>query len=213
MELLMDKCKKERIQIASLRAGLTGIAGGALWFASAWLATHYGLNLELEGQAGISLVGMLATWFATKPMFSFTAECVAMQEATSPRSKTNTAASTQQKAAAPAKVKADKPTATPEPITLSTGKLFNQGRISIDVSRNEGNVAQVTVTARGLTGSEFKGNNGNGGLRQKLESIPGIAWEHPKNADGTRIMTGTVKAANEGDVAAKLKDTASRFSA
>src|SRR5471030_2594198 len=87
MEFLMDKCTKERIQIASLRTGITAVSAGALWFLSGWLTQKYGINLAIQGQIGISLVGMIATWFATKPMFSFTEECMLMQQATSARAK------------------------------------------------------------------------------------------------------------------------------
>lgn len=213
----MDKCTKERIQIASLRTGVTAIAGGALWFLSGWLAHKYGVNLAIEGQIGISLVAMIGTWFATKPMFSFTEECILMQEATSARPKLADARKVYlpqgRVAAATAKIKADDKGSTP-PATLAAGTLFKQGRITVEVVRPDGTAPQVTVTVTGLSASEFKGNNGNGGLRQKLENIAGISWENPKNlGEGKRTISGAVKSSNEGEVAAKLKELASRYSA
>lgn len=213
----MDKCTKERIYIASLRTGITAATGGILWFAAGWLAQRYGYNLTTEMQAGIGLLGMIGSWFATKPMFSFTQECLAMQEATAPRPKKSTKVylPTAKAAAATPKVKADR---KPEPAPsapLSVGKLFEQGRITVEVTKPEDSTnLQVTITARGLSASEFKGNNGNSGFRQKLENISGVSWENPKNlGDGRRTITGTVKSANTAEVAAKLKDVATRYSA
>lgn len=211
----MDKCTKERIQIASLRTVITAVSGGALWFLSGWLAQKYGVNLAVEGQVGISLVGMIGTWFATKPMFSFTEECIRMQDATTARPQLAEISPKKiflpqgRVAAAAAKIPADK---TAETATLTAGKLFAQGRITIEVTRLEGSNPQVTVTTTGFSASEFKGNNGNNGFRQKLENIAGITWENPKNlGDGKRTITGAVKSSNEADVAAKLKETAARY--
>jgi hypothetical protein len=219
MEFLMDKCTKERIYIASLRTGITAVTGAALWFFAGWLAQRYGYNLATEMQAGIGLLGMIGSWFATKPMFSFTQECLAIQEATAPRPKKAAATKvylpTAKAATATAKIKADK---KPEPTPtdpLSVGKLIEQGRITVEVTKPEdSNNLQVTVTARGLSASEFKGNNGNSGFRQKLENISGVSWENPKNlGDGRRTITGTVKSSNTAEVAAKLKEVATRYSA
>jgi hypothetical protein len=213
----MDKCTKERIQIASLRTGITAVSGAALWFLSGWLSQKYGVNLAIQGQIGISLVAMIGTWFATKPMFSFTEECLLMKEATSARPKLADARKVYlpqvRVAAATAKIKADDKNSTP-PVTLAAGTLFNQGRITVEVARPEGSTPQVTVTVTGLSASEFKGNNGTGGLRGRLENIAGISWENPKNlGNGKRTITGAVKSSNEGEVAAKLKETASRYCA
>jgi hypothetical protein len=217
MESLMDKCTKERIKIASLRGGLTGAAGLALWFISGWMSSKYGVDLTVQAQAGISLVGLLGTWFATKPMFSFTEECMLMQEAKTARPKaadTKTVYMPQARvAAATPKVKAVKPAPTQPTATLATGKLVAQGRVLVEVARVEGTATQVIVSTSGLSASEFKGNNGNGGLRQRLEGIGGIKWENPKNlGEGKRTMTGTVKTNNEGELAAKLIEVASRYS-
>ncbi len=213
----MDKCTKERIQIASLRTGVTGVAGLALWFISGWLSAKYALNLEVQAQAGISLLGMIGTWFATKPMFSFTEECMLMQKAASARPKVADARKIylpqQRVAAATSKLRADQPAANTPAATLATGKLVSNGRVTIEVTRPEGTAPQVIVTTSGFSASEFKGNNGNGGFRQKLESIGGIKWEHPKNlGEGKRTMTGAVKSSNEGELAAKLIEVASRYS-
>jgi hypothetical protein len=214
MELLMDKCTQERIQIASLRTGITAAAGIGLWFLSGWLAHKYGVNLAIQGQIGISLVGFIGMWFATKPMFSFTEECILMQEATSARSKPASKVYLPQGrlATATPKIRAASPTDNTPPATLAAGTLFAQGRITVEVTRPEASPAQITVTVTGLSASEFKGNNGNGGFRQRLESISGISWENPKNlGNGKRTITGAVKSSNEGELAAKLKETASRY--
>ncbi len=213
----MDKCTKERIKIASLRTGVTGAAGLALWFISGWLASKYGVDLTVQAQAGISLVGVLGTWFATKPMFSFTEECMLMQKANTARPRAADAKTVYvpqaRVATATAKIKADKGAPTSSTATLAAGKLVAQGRVIVEVSRPEGAPPQVVVTTSGLSASEFKGNNGNGGLRQRLEGIGGIKWENPKNlGEGKRTMTGAVKTNNEGEVAAKLIEVASRYS-
>jgi hypothetical protein len=115
-------------------------------------------------------------------------------------------------AAATARIKADTAVANTPAVTLSAGKLFAQGRVLIEVTRPEGSAPQVTVTTSGFSASDFKGNNGNGGFRQKLENIAGIKWENPKNlGEGKRTMTGAVKSSNEGEVAAKLVETAGRY--
>ena len=225
----MDKCKKERLQIAALRTGITAASGGIFWFVTGWLAQQYGFDVSAPAQAGVGIFGALAAWLITKPMFSFTEECILMQEATSKRGR-----ATQVKPDARSQVflpqsrvaAATPPTAAKnarsnravavKPVTasLSAGKLFDKGRITVEVTRTETDQPEVTVTARGLSASEFKGNNGNHGLRQKLENIAGISWQNPKNlGEGKRVMTGVVKSSNEGEVAAKLAETASRYSA
>ena len=235
----MDKCRKERIQIASLRTGISAATGGVLWFAAGWLAQHYGYDLTSTAQAGLGVAAALIMWLATKPMFSFTEECILMQEATSARSKTlsikadksGKSASTakpsgksnvflpQQRAAAATSGSTPRAAqavaaASQSNVTLTAGKLFDKGRITVDVSRNDAGQAEIIVTARGLSASEFKGNNGNHGLRQKLENISGISWENPKNlGEGKRIMSGVVKSSNEGEVASKLSETVARYSA
>ncbi|MBU6453609.1 MAG: hypothetical protein KGS72_17655 [Cyanobacteria bacterium REEB67] len=226
---MMDKCKKERIQIATLRTGITAASGGLLWFITGWLAQHYGVDVSAPAQAGVGIVGALAAWLITKPMFSFTEECILMKEATSKRGRITQVkpdAKTQvflpqsrvAAATAPTTARAARANhasaANPTSASLTVGKLFDKGRITVEVSRTEGTQPEVTVTARGLSASEFKGNNGNHGLRQKLENIAGISWQNPKNlGEGKRVMTGVVKSSNEAEVAAKLAETASRYSA
>lgn len=215
----MDKCTQERIQIATYRTLITAGAGVAAWFLAGFIAQRYSLDLTAPVQLGIGLLTMIGSWFATKPMFSFTQECLAMQEATSARPKKAAATKVylpQAKAsAATARIKADKPVLTPV-AALTVGKFHEQGRVSIEVlAPAEGSTnLQVAVTVRGLSASEFKGNNGNGGFRSKLENIAGVSWENPKNlGDGRRTMTGVIKSSNSGEVGAKLKEVAARYSA
>jgi len=215
----MDKCTKERIQIATYRTLITAGAGVAVWFLAGFIAQRYNLDLSAPVQLGIGLLTMVGSWFATKPMFSFTQECLAMQEATSARPKKAAATKVYlpqaKAAAATAKIRADKP--APAPVAaLTVGKFYEQGRVTIEVlAPAEGSTnLQVAVTVRGFSASEFKGNNGNGGFRQKVENISGVSWENPKNlGDGRRTMTGVIKSSNTGEVGAKLKEVAARYSA
>jgi hypothetical protein len=247
----MDKCTKERIQIYSMRTAASAAVAAGLWYLASLLTQHYGVEYTGLEQAGAAVVGLIGTWFATKPMFSFTEECILMQEGSSRRGRTlqvqpghtRTAQTTQASRKSAATKPSTKPSTNPSgksstgqvfvpqqrvaaaasrntasnavsPVTLAAGTLFNKGRVSVAVVRDSAGQAEVTVTAAGLSASEFKGASGNNGMRQKLEKISGISWQNPKNlGDGKRVMVGVVKSSNEGEVAARLTEVASRYSA
>lgn len=209
----MDKCQRQRITLTTLR-GLLSAGIGVAVTVGAFLAANY-FNLDLP--AGTEIISgaalALVTWFATKSKFQFTEECMHMvrgAEYRNPKPVQLGKTKPVRAVVAPnaGKKTADKPKGTPAVLTV--GNLMDKGRVKVNVEMSEdGSTKVVVIRTSGLSGSDFKGNNG---LRPRLENISGIKWDFPKNEGGNRIMSGkVVPGANESEIADKLRTTCERF--
>lgn len=222
----MDHCQKQRIKLNFLHS-LLSIGGGVLFFLGVgWATGHYGYSVTQEQLAVGSVIFAALAWFASSPMFKFTEECMNMKSASEDRrvkpapSKLPTVPGPGDKGKAAksnadpklavkpaAVVKREAPPAAPSEMSAG-GKIFDRGRITVAVILTDGN-RTVNVTTRGLSNSDFKGQQG---LRSKLEAIPGISWANPKNeGNGVRTIQGTiVSGAKDDEIAQKLKLIAER---
>lgn len=88
--------------------------------------------------------------------------------------------------------------------------LAQTTRLQIEVKGEEDGTIKVIVDAK-VSGSDFKGIGGSGGLRGRLESVPGVKWAFPKNVDGTRHMEGIVARTSYTDAAAALQAIAQKY--
>ncbi len=91
----------------------------------------------------------------------------------------------------------------------SCKKVFDSEKISIELQRQEAGSPKIVVTIRGLSGSQFKGQNG---LRSRLESISDITWSNPSNKDSVRVMEGEVLEANVDQALARVREVTARYS-
>ena len=213
----MDNCQKQRIKLRTLHS-LLSLGGGVLFFFGvAWAANHFGYDVTQNQLLAGSGVFALLTWFASSRMFQFTEECMNMKSASEDRRiKPASSSKPVGKSSSPAtadKRLAIKPAAAVKPAPAPSemvhgGKLFDRGHITISIIVTDGN-RTVAVITRGLSSSEFKGNQG---LRSRLEAIPGISWANPKNeGQGLRSMQGTIASgAKDDEIASRLKALAER---
>ncbi|MBL0186350.1 MAG: hypothetical protein IPP97_11495 [Candidatus Obscuribacter sp.] len=206
----MDKCQRQRITLNTMHGLLSLAVGLITGFGAYYAANHFGVDLPYGSEAAAGVFMTVMTWLVSKSKFQFTEECMHMARGADLRQvspvKLNKARPVRA-AVNPQKVKPAAAAATAE---LNIGKLFERGRVTVSVEAGENNSKRVVFTTRGLSGSDFKGNNG---LRSRLENISGVQWENPKNEqNGTRSMAGSVvSTANEGEIAAKLKLAAEKF--
>ena len=213
----MDHCQKQRIKFTALRGLLSVTAGVICWFLLGAAATKFGLNITatqtIFAGAALTILG----WFSTKPMFRFTEECMSMKEGKGDRSvkpATKSNPPLDRLAVRPATaVKTLKPAAECPVEIVNGGKLIAKSNVTVTINKtDEGRT--VLVSMKGLSSSQFKGNNGNNGVRARLESIPGIKWSFPKNDSGAgvRTMEGVITpAADNEKVAAGLIEAANRI--
>lgn len=205
----MDKCQRQRITLLSLRSLLSAGVGVVAGFAAFLAANHFGIDLPAGSEALFGCAAGAVTWFASRSKFQFTEECMHMARGADLRQVAPVKLGKERpvRSAAPS---AGKKPETRTPAVLNAGQFFKRGRIEVTVQVGENDSKNIEVTTRGLSGSEFKGNNG---LRPRLEAVAGVKWENPKNEqNGNRTMTGKlVKGANESEIAAKIVSICERF--
>lgn len=212
----MDKCQRQRITLTSLRGMLSAGIGVAVTVGAFLAANYFNLDLPTGSEYLAGAAFALVTWFASKSKFQLAEECMHMARGAEHRNvkpvqlgkakPVRAMVDPNKKPARPA----DKPKATGTPAVLNAGSLMDKGRIKVNVEMSEdGSTKVIVVRTSGLSGSDFKGNNG---LRPRLENISGVKWDFPKNEGGNRIMSGkVVPGANESEIADKLKSTCERF--
>lgn len=206
----MDKCQRQRITLNSLRGLLSAGIGAVVGIGAYMTANHLAVDLNIAVDVALGLAASAATWFGSASKFQFTQECMDMKEGAEFRhiAPVKVGKPTKPRAVEKKPLVVKAVTKAVSPALLNVGSLFERGNVSITVQEVEGNKV-VVVKTKNLSSSQFKGNNG---LRNRLEKIPGISWENPKNAEGVRSMSGTVnKGANESEICEKLVSTCERF--
>lgn len=203
----MDKCQRQRITLNTMHGLLSASVGLVTGFGAYYGASHFGVDLPYGSEVAAGAFMTVLTWLVSKSKFQFTEECMHMARGADVRQVSPVKLNKARPVRAAVNAQKVKPAITDD---LSVGKLFERGRVTVMVEAGENNSKRVVFTTRGLSGSDFKGNNG---LRSRLENISGIQWDNPKNdQNGTRSMSGSVvSAANEGEIAAKLKLAAEKF--
>jgi len=205
---MMDKCQRQRITLLSLRSLLSAGVGVVAGFAAFLAANHFGIDLPAGSEALFGCAAGAIAWFASRSKFQFTEECMHMARGADLRQVAPVKLGKERpvRSAAPS---AGKKPETRTPAVLNAGQFFKRGRIEVTVQVGENDSKNIEVTTRGLSGSEFKGNNG---LRPRLESVSGVSWENPRNdQNGTRTMIGKVTGRNESEIAEKLTAICERF--
>lgn len=204
----MDHCQKQRIKFTTLRGGLSLLTGVLCWFLLSFAASKFGWSVAPLHVGLLSALLTITAWFSTRPMFKFTEECMSMTKGRTIRNvrpaKSNPPLD--RLAARPrAVVSPTTPPATSPIEMIQGGKLIEKDKVTITVNATDKS-RSVTVTMRHVGARQFKGNNGNNGLRARLEKIGGIKWSFPKNdpASGVRTMEGVITGADNARIAAEL---------
>jgi hypothetical protein len=208
----MDHCQKQRIKFTSLRGGLSLLTGVFSWFLLSFAASKFGWSLTPTHIALLSAALTVTGWFSTRSMFKFTEECMSMTKGRTVRNvrpeKSN--APLDRLAARPRAFAPATPPATCPIEMVQGGKLFEKGKITVNIATGDKG-RSVVVTMRQIGARQFKGNNGNNGLRARLEKIGGVKWSFPKNdpANGVRTMEGVITSSDNARIAAELIAVAS----
>lgn len=210
----MDHCQKQRIKVNTLHGALSLVGGVFCWFLLGAAATRFGWDISPTQILMVSGLVTVIGWFTSKPMFKFTEECMTMNKGRSERNtqpvKSSPPLNRLGNARAAAAVKTFKaPVDCPIQMTQG-GKLFEQGGVVVTINKTESG-RTVLVSMKGVSSSQFKGNNG---ARARLENIPGIKWSFPKNdtVAGVRTIEGTISpTAADDKVAANLIEICSRL--
>ena len=205
----MDKCQRQRLTLLSLRGLLSACVGLVTGFGAYMVAKHFGVELPGGTEVLSGCAAGAITWFAARSKFQFTEECMHMALGAELRQDRPVQLGKARPVRTMVAPNTTKP-ATSAPAVLNNGPLFSRGRLQVSVETGEDAIKVLVVRTKGLSGSEFKGNNG---LRPRLEAVAGVKWENPKNEqNGNRTMTGKlVKGANESEIAAKIVSICERF--
>lgn len=167
------KLKQVSIECLIARLLASVAAGIVVGVVAPHVAAHFQqtLNPFIPTVAGL-ITGVL-TWFATRRVFAFTADCLDVPSV-SPAFQSDAARRARAVPAlkpAPAAAAARNETAVLETFPQEDGSL------------------KVAVTVKGLTKREFNA------LRGRLEQVRGVSWSHPTNLhDGRRKMEGVLPA-------------------
>jgi hypothetical protein len=199
----MKLCSQAQLQVWIIRfLALAAVAAGA-WYIAQPVAQHFHFDLNNNVRFVVAAVAGIAAWFVSKRAFDFTEECLDIPQFASAAHSEGSRGSC---SIFNRRCQAEREHADDAaPSSQGDGTLVSNSRLTIDVQ-----ATTITVTANGLTSSQFKGNNG---LRGRLEAIRGIAWSNPTNlGESRRQMVGTLApSANRAEVLARLQQVAQRF--
>lgn len=172
------KVKQTTVECILARLLASVAAGLVVGVIAPPIAAHFQATLNPYIPTVLGLVTGVLTWFATRRVFAFTADCLdvpdvspAFQGSPKPRR----AATTPRPA----------PAATTATATAATGS----DTAILETFPQENGAMKVVVTVKGLTKREFNT------LRARLEQVRGVTWQHPTNLrDGRRKMEGELPA-------------------
>lgn len=167
-------------------------AGALVFFIAAPLAHNWAPLANVQLQIGLGLVTSALTFFVTRNLFNFTADCLDIPTMSPAFQKNRPAGPVKLTATAtdkqtPAAIASDDVPAT------SAAELWTE-------SREDGSL-KVRVTVTGLSKREFNM------LRGRLENVAGIKWDKPVNLyNRQRKMEGVLpKGTNQAQVLARLQ--------
>lgn len=215
----MKSCTQAKIETAFVRFLAAAVLGAIAWFAAPAVSQYFNYEMPVALHVGATALVTLVGWLVTKNLVDFTADCMDVPTALAPafderQKKPATTPGGGKKNATTTGDGKGKATADrkPEPpaIKLTTDPVVLPGRnLSVTITPNADGTLSVVAIVKGLSNSQFKGNNG---LRTRLENIREITWKNPqRQPDGSRRMEGTVAAgANRDQVLARLKALADR---
>lgn len=200
----MKSCTQAKVETVFVRFLAAAVFGAVAWFAAEPAAQYFNYELPLSLHAGITAVLSLGVWFVTKNLVDFTADCLDVPQglaapAFDSQKPLKNAATGGKKSAA------SEPSPARRELKPDKGPYVLNGKnVSFTVTSNPDGTLSVVAVVRGLTNSQFKGNNG---LRKRLENIREIAWTNPvRQPDGSRRMEGTVSTgAGHDQLIARLK--------
>lgn len=201
----MKSCTQAKIETAFVRVFAAAILGTLVWFAAEPASQYFNFELPLYLRAIAAGLTGLAGWFATKSLVNFTADCLDVPAAVAPAFDSRKTVAGKEKDSPTRKPDNRPAAANPELKQLESGVVVLSGTsVSFTVTRQADGTLSVVAVVKGLSNSQFKGNNG---LRSRLENIREITWKNPqRQQDGSRRMEGTVAAnAQHAEVLARLK--------
>jgi len=124
----------------------------------------------------LGLITGVLTWFATRRVFAFTADCL------------NVPDSTPAFQGGPKPRRAER-TLRPAPAAAPTPAATSSDTAVLETFPQEDGSVKVSITIKGLTKREFNT------LRGRLEQVRGVTWSHPTNLhDGRRKLEGVLPA-------------------
>jgi len=182
--MIRFKFKHTTVECMLARLLASVAAGIVVGVATPPVAQQFQATLSPFVPTVLGLITGVLTWFATRRVFAFTADCLnvpgtapAFQGGTKPQR----AETTPRRAptAAPSAAR----TVAPAPTTTGSDTAV------LETFPQEDGSVKVCITVKGLTKREFNA------LRGRLEQVRGVNWSHPANLhDGRRKLEGVLPA-------------------
>lgn len=171
------KVKQTTVECMLARLLAAVAAGVVVGVVTPPVAAHFQATLSPYVPTVLGLVTGVLTWFATRRVFAFTADCLDVPDV-SPAfqggTKSRRAATT--------------PRPAPTAATTATTGPGSDTAVLETFPQEDGSV-KVAITIKGLTKREFNS------LRGRLEQVRGVTWSNPANLhDGRRKMEGVLPA-------------------
>lgn len=182
------------------------------WFGAEKLAEMADMQLPILLQGAVTLGFGALTWLVSRSALNFAEDCLHVppaiapgltsnnkltggtsQEAKPGGEKEEAAGKKEEETVSAADQKAERATRPDEPGSdTQTRKLLSTSKLEIETSEVADGDLQIVVTVTGLTNALFKKQ---GGLLQKLQRVPSVVWQRPKNlGDGRKQIAGVLPA-------------------
>lgn len=219
----MQPCTKAKLFTYSLRFLAVAVTGILAWYFAEPVAARIGHQLTDGWQLGIGALAGLVALIISNRALDFTEDCMTIPDAGDQRlaaagsscsregcRRYVAPSATGQPAVKPCKKKAAGTSKADSAESFQLGTVIDNQTITVVLEQAQAGPLNLLVTVKGLTASQFKGNNG---LRGRLEALGGVSWENPRNlGDGRREMRGVIQSESERQrIVARLKDIASRY--
>ncbi|MGD9682040.1 MAG: hypothetical protein AB7W16_12720 [Candidatus Obscuribacterales bacterium] len=219
----MQPCTKAKLFTYSLRFLAVALTGILAWYFAEPVAAKFGHELTDGWQMGIGAIAGLVALIISNRALDFTEDCMTIPDAGDQHlAAAGSSCSREgcrryvappvsgQPARKPCKKKEAGASKADSAESFQLGTVIENQTMTVVLEQAQAGPLNLSVTVKGLTASQFKGNNG---LRGRLEAVGGISWENPRNlGDGRREMRGAIQSDSDRQrIVGRLKEIASRY--